>query len=375
MTPCCIAVIIPVFNAARTVAEAIRSVQANRVSDLRILAVDDGSNDHSAEIVASLAADDPRLALIRQPNGGIVAALNAALGRADAEFVARLDADDLSAPDRLSRQMEFLRSNPDVVAVSGAHVEIDAEGRPTGTVFRAPAPENLDTFAIPAREPQLTQPFMMARGAVLKRIGGYRAFPVSEDSDLYWRLLEHGRLAVLDEIVGSYRVHAASVSSASVRNGRLMAVCSQLAALSAQRRQARRPDLDLSPARLDALRGGASMAALLRTAGAGNADAEARWLRAASAAKLMELSGYRPYELEPEDARFIAGALSDLPRISGENLRELRKMRAATAARLLRLGRLGDAMALATPTLWPEIAARAGTGRLYWRKHAVRRPA
>src|SRR5699024_8370107 len=153
---------------------------------------------------------------------------------------------------------------------------------------------------------------------------------------------------------------AGSVSSASITNGRLMAVCSQIAALSAQRRRAGEPDVRLPGARLGRS-GESGMAGLLAIASKGLDPYAARWLRAASAAKLMELSGYRPYELESSDCRFISEAMADLPSVPVANKRDLGRMRAATAARLLRLGRVADALTLATPALWPEIAARAGS--------------
>lgn len=369
MTPGSVDLIIPVFNAAATLRDAIRSVQAQRYSPLRIIIVDDGSSDGSPDITSSLAVNDPRVVAVRRPNGGIAAAMNSGLEIAQAEFIARLDADDLCGPNRVSLQVAFLQQNAEVVAVGGAHREIDSAGRPTGCIFH-PAPiEDVDPWFIPAREPQLTQPFFMGRMSVLQSVGGFRALPVAEDSDLYWRLLERGRLANLDEILGSYRMHSASISSRSVHNGRLLAVCSQLAALSAQQRWTGRCDDALQ--NLERLQIGrrSSMAELVRTASRGLDSASARWLRAATAAKLMELSGYRPYELEPSDCRFIAAAMADLPPLGPANRKDLRKMRAATAARLLRLGRVRDVLSLATPDLWPEIAARAGTGRLYWHKN------
>ncbi len=364
-------VIIPAYNAESTISSALSSVLAQTARDLAVFVVDDGSTDRTAEIVACVARQDSRVHLERKENGGIVSALNRALSLGTAEFVARLDADDISAPDRHERQLRYLMENPDVAAISGAHREIDADGAPTGGVHHPPTTMIANPEWAPAKEPQLTQPFMAARRAALDAVGGYREFEVAEDSDLYWRLAEVGRLENLPDVVGSYRMHKDSISSASVENGRMMALCSQLAALSAVRRRKNRPDLTIERGRVARWRASGSLGGMVDMASADLRlePGEAGWLRTAVAGKLMELAGYRPYEITREDCRFMAAALDIPARLPQGNRRELAKMRAATAARLLRLRRAGDALALAGPALWPEVAARAATGRMYWKKH------
>lgn len=364
-------VIIPAYNAEATIASAVSSVLSQTASELIVFIVDDGSTDRTADIVTGLARQDRRVHLERKENGGIVSALNRGLSLGSAEFVARLDADDISAPDRHERQLQYLMAHPDVVAVSGAHHEIDEDGAPTGSVHHPPASLSLDPEWAPAREPQLTQPFMTARRAALEAVRGYRPLQVSEDSDLYWRLAELGRLENLGDVLGSYRMHTGSISGSSVENGRMMALCSQLAALSAVRRSKGRADLTFNSRQAPRWQAFGSLGGMVEAASSDLtlAPAEEGWLRAAVAGKLMELAGYRPYEITPTDCRFIAASLDTSVPLPGGNRRELAKMRAATAARLLRLGRAGDALSLAGPGLWPEVAARAATGRLYWTKH------
>lgn len=364
-------VIIPAFNAGGTVGEAIASVLSQTVPDLRVIVIDDGSTDDTVAVVNAFSARDERVLLISQANRGIVSALNAGLAVCRAPFVARLDADDLSEPDRHEKQLRHFAAHADVVAVSGAHREIRADGSPTGHVHAPAQPLLTDPAWAPAKEPQLTQPFFMVRRAVLEKAGGFRPLLVSEDSDLYWRLAEHGRLDNLPDILGSYRMHAGSISSASVVNGRLMALCSQLAALSAQRRRAGEADL-VFDAKAGAGWRGAQAAGKMLARAISDLDLrgdEAVWLRVAMAAKLMELAGYRPYELETEDCHFIADALADVPDLPEGNREDLARMQAATAARLLRMGRLTDARAVAPRTLWPQALVRAVTNRTYWKKH------
>lgn len=363
-------VIIPAYNAEATISSALSSVLSQTAAELSVFVVDDGSTDRTAEIVSSLARQDARVHLERTANGGIVPALNLALSLGSAEFVARLDADDLSAPDRHEKQLRYLMANPDVVAVSGAHREIDEDGVPTGTIHHPPAKMDTSPEWAPAKEPQLIQPFMAARRDALEAVGGYRPLRVSEDSDLYWRLAEKGRLENLPDVLGSYRMHRGSISSASVENGRMMALCSQLAALSAVRRSKGRADVTFDPGQAPRWRAAGALRAMVDAASADLRldPGEEGWLRVAVAGKLMELAGYRPYEIAPQDCHDIAAALDTPVPLPEGNRRDLAKMRAATAARLLRLGRAGDALSLAGPVLWPEMAARAASGRLYWTK-------
>ncbi len=366
-------VVIPAFNAAKTISAAVQSCLAQTAPNLRVIVVDDGSTDATALAVRSLACQDSRITLIRQPNSGIAAAMNTGIRAGNAPFVARLDADDLSDPDRHRLQLAHFARHPDLVALSGAHHEMAADGHDTGHVNAPPANLHADPDWLPAREPALTQPFAMVRRDALLRVGLYRPFPVSEDTDLYWRLSAIGRLANLPDILGTYRMHGGSVSGASIQGGRRMAICSQLAALSARRQRRHEPDLALTPESLRLLCGPLTLPSSLTTLRQALrlTAQEHAWLVPAVAAKLTELSGYRPYELDAADCVFIGSALLPHKLIAFRcDATEITRMRAATAARMLRLGRLRDAAILAKGD-WGRVIARAATGRLYWSKRTV----
>jgi len=103
-------VILPVFQAEATVGAAVRSILEGELTDLELIAVDDGSTDASAERVEAVARDDERVRLVRRPHGGVAAAANAAVAEARAPLIARMDADDVAHPQRLLRQVELLES-------------------------------------------------------------------------------------------------------------------------------------------------------------------------------------------------------------------------------------------------------------------------
>ena len=350
-------VLIPAWNAAGTLREAISSLQAQTFSDIRIVIVDDGSTDATPEILAELARQDNRIVVLRKPNGGIVEALNVGLRLCDSEFLARFDADDFCFPDRLEIQLAWLRSHPECVAVGGAVAHMDENGQPLTGLPQPGAPANADASSAPAREPYIVHPFLMARRASVVAAGGYRHVPLSEDSDLYWRLQEQGELTNLPDVLGRYRVHTASLSS-SIVNGRVMAVASQLGALSARRRRAGEADVAFAKGLHGELMSAGTLKAMCMVAERGLAAGEEEHLRIAAAAKLMELAGYRPYELEASDCAFIRAALPFARRLPVANQKSVMWHVTTTAARLIRKGRFAEAFALTPPGAYPKAAVR-----------------
>ncbi len=119
-----VSIITPCYNGERFLAETIESVLGQTYANWEMLIVDDGSRDHTADIAAGYAAKDPRIRLIRQPNGGTASARNNAMRRAEGRYIALLDADDLWEPDFLQRQLDFMRSKRAVcVCCSYRHID------------------------------------------------------------------------------------------------------------------------------------------------------------------------------------------------------------------------------------------------------------
>ena len=353
-------VLIPVFNAAATLESALASIQNQTLQAIRMVVVDDGSTDETPRILERTAAEDSRVLVVRQPNGGIVAALNMGLAACTAEFIARHDADDLASPSRLAEQLAFMDENAGCIAVGGSARHIDGEGRVLATVARFDPPEKADPARAPAREPYLLHPFMMVRRLDLVEAGGYRYVYHAEDADLYWRLQEQGALHNTPEFQGYYRMHAASISGKSIENGRLMSLYSQLAAISAMRRRSGREDLTFDRAGQERARERSeSLASLHQIASEQLDPAEADHLQISMSGKLLELCGYRPYDLDRQDCKFLReAALSRWSALPREDRRYLNRMYSGTAARLLRAGRVREAMLLAFPRTWPTIIAR-----------------
>ena len=357
--PPIIDVVIPVFNGAETVESAVTSIQAQTLRDIRIIVVNDGSTDGTQAIVERMAAADGRVVPINRPNGGIVDALNAGLAACTADLVARHDADDLAVPDRFEKQLEWLRRHPECSAVSGSVIHIDEAGRELGPMVEMSSPDRANALAYPQQEPYLIHPFLMMRRAAVAAVGGYRHVFHAEDTDLYWRLQEQGQLANMPDLLGRYRIHGQSVTSVSTLNGRVAAMSSQLAGISALRRRAGRPDLAFPKSALAEYAQARTLKGIVRLGSRGLDPDEAARLAASTSAKLLELSGYRPYELDAQDGSFIrASIMRALPSMAPDDRTVCIRMLSGTAARLAARGHVAAALRMAPVKLYPLVAAR-----------------
>ena len=112
MTAPLISVVLPVFNGGAYLERAVRSVLIQDHADFELIAIDDGSRDESLAVLRGLERRDPRMRVIARDNRGLVYTLNEGLALAQAPFVARMDADDISYPTRFSRQVAAFRRNP-----------------------------------------------------------------------------------------------------------------------------------------------------------------------------------------------------------------------------------------------------------------------
>lgn len=198
-----VSVIMPVYNAAPFVEEAVRSVLDQSIGDVEVVVVDDGSTDRSAQVVTGI--NDARIKLIRQENRGVAHALNAALSITSAPYIARLDADDASLPDRLKHQLERFEREPSLSILGGWSVITDAEGKPLREQHQ-PLTDAAIRFALLFDTPFVSSSVMFTRTAA-ERAGGFDPGPdVHDDWDMWSRLCRQGRAANLPEVLVRYRV-------------------------------------------------------------------------------------------------------------------------------------------------------------------------
>lgn len=212
-----VSVLLPVYNAQRYVATAIESVLTQSFDDFELILIDDGSMDHSLGILREFEQRDDRVRVISRPNTGIVGALNDGLAAARGEFIARMDADDLSLPARFQMQVQFLREHLECVLVGSRVMLIDPDGSPICEWAKETTHEEIDGGHLALRWP-VVHPAVMMRRDVLNQVGGYRKqYNTLEDLDLFLRLAEQGRLANLPVVLLHYRQHFGSTCFS--RNG------------------------------------------------------------------------------------------------------------------------------------------------------------
>lgn len=209
MVPPCVSVLMPVRNGGSYCEAAIQSILGQTFHDFEFIIIDDGSTDETGQLIERYRLIDSRVRVHSQAGQGLVAALNRGLSLARGRYIARMDADDVSLPDRLALQVAFMESHP-AVGICGTWIE--TFGTPQAAVRRYPS----DGAVISAWllfESVLAHPSVIMRKEVLARHGlSYdAAVPHAEDYDLWVRAGRHTGLANIPEVLVRYRMHPQQV--------------------------------------------------------------------------------------------------------------------------------------------------------------------
>ncbi|KMS55096.1 glycosyl transferase [Novosphingobium barchaimii LL02] len=227
-----VSVILPCYNGEIYLREAVQSILDQTLADFELIVVDDGSTDGSPAILQDMAGKDARIRVVTQPNGGIVAALNTAIEHAQGQYIARMDADDVSFPERLAFQASYLDQHPDVVLVGGYAVG-DRNPTPASTRTTGGRHASTDLSVFPPRVAVSMHPLIMMRAAALRAMGGYRSdYRHAEDYDLFIRASAHGRIENPPVDVLFYRRHEGAISIGNVEEQERSAVRAELDAIA-----------------------------------------------------------------------------------------------------------------------------------------------
>jgi glycosyltransferase involved in cell wall biosynthesis len=207
-----VSVILPAYNAASFIGEAVGSLLAQTFQDFEALVIDDGSTDETYQIVETL--HDPRIRLLRNPtNLGLVASLNRGIEASAAALIARMDADDWSAPDRLATQVEWLERYPRLGVLSCYYETFDTR-HPVLDTIDLPVSDAEVRYDLYAKSHCFCHPAALLRREALDQCGGYKPkwFP-AEDRELWMRMLETWHGANVPRVLHRMRHHATSVTS------------------------------------------------------------------------------------------------------------------------------------------------------------------
>ncbi|MEP0392203.1 MAG: glycosyltransferase family A protein [Erythrobacter sp.] len=209
-----ITVLMTVFNGERYLMEAVDSILAQTMPNFELLVIDDQSTDSTVEILTTYAALDDRVRVLRNiENSGPYPSANIGLAQARAPLIARMDADDICAPDRLERQLTFMEKSPNCMLVGGGYRSIDGHGKQN--FIR----HNAMDFATCAFVTRLRMPMVHPSFCFRVKLPDgtpvryNEDIPIAGDYALAAGLAARGKIASLNAILVDYRMHAANISS------------------------------------------------------------------------------------------------------------------------------------------------------------------
>lgn len=206
-----VSVILPVYNGENYLMEAVESILGQTYGDFELIAINDGSKDSTAALLDTVS--DPRVRVVHQENMGLALTLNKGIGLARGEYIARQDADDISRPERLARQVEYMDEHPRC-GLLGTWSVIHEDRVPTSRQHRHPCSNGELQFRL-LFDSFFVHSSVMIRRTALDRAGLYPTDPERnppEDFDLWLRIARDHELANLPEPLLVYRELPGSIS-------------------------------------------------------------------------------------------------------------------------------------------------------------------
>jgi hypothetical protein len=234
-----VSVVMVIRDIERFLAEAIESILSQSFRDFEFIIVDFGSTDKSKDIAACYAAKDSRIRLSEISPCGYIAAKIAACLLPKSRYIAIQDADDVSLPERLKAEVDFMEKHPQVGLLGGAVQWIDSQGNFLTSADDYPTEDHEIRSVLKARNAFWHPTVLILREAYL-RAGGYRVpSSPSDDYDLWLRISEHYQCANLKQVVLKYRIHPQQLS---LRMRKQQILCVLAAQASASLRAAGKQD-------------------------------------------------------------------------------------------------------------------------------------
>jgi glycosyltransferase involved in cell wall biosynthesis len=205
-----ISIILPVFNTDKYLQQSIESILNQTFTDFELIIIDDGSTDNSLKIIQSF--DDNRIKIIQnQTNQGISTSLNKSIDLAQGKYIARMDADDISMPERLKKQVAFLEKNPTIDLVGSSVEFIDAYDNSKNSFdIRDYNQEMLDCLLIFTCP--IYHPTIMCKSELLRQFKYDKFYEGLEDWELWTRIIETKNIINLPDVLLKYRLHEQNIS-------------------------------------------------------------------------------------------------------------------------------------------------------------------
>jgi glycosyltransferase involved in cell wall biosynthesis len=208
---CEVAVIIPTYNCAASLAEAIESVLAQTYRAFRIFVIDDGSTDATPQVLQPYS---DRCVCLWQPNAGAAAARNRGILESSSKYIAFLDADDLWHRSKLERQVDLLNRNPEVGLVCSDFAMVSATQHVGSQFARSRVPEDGRVFAHLLQDCFVSTPCVVLRRQALDEVGIFNeSLTVCEDMNLWLRIASRWKIAAIREVLVTVRRRSESLSA------------------------------------------------------------------------------------------------------------------------------------------------------------------
>ena len=219
-----------VYNGETWLEESIQSILNQSLTAIEFIIINDGSQDRSLEIINRYALLDNRIVVINKSNSGLADSLNQGIILARGEWIARIDADDISEPNRLQKQYELAQSDTDLILIGSNKIQIDRYGRPIA-YFTYPLSHNRILRNILYKKKFFPHSSAFYRTSTVKQIGGYRTrIKRAQDLDLWLRLSELGKLGCIGQPLVKIRSHLGQISYEE--QGRRQIINSRVAIIS-----------------------------------------------------------------------------------------------------------------------------------------------
>ncbi|MBJ2126446.1 glycosyltransferase [Flavobacterium sp. IB48] len=208
-----VTVVLPCYNAELYVEEAVRSIINQTYSNLEILLLDDCSTDGTSSILSMLAEEDKRVRIIRnEENLKLIKTLNKGIDEAKGSFIARMDADDISLPERIEKQIDYMISHPEVDLCGTNYSIIDGEGNEIQRKVIIPLNSEEIARALLFTCP-IGHPTVLFRKEKIQNLGKYDEKMINiEDYELWLRISLNGQIVNLPEPLLKYRWHGENIS-------------------------------------------------------------------------------------------------------------------------------------------------------------------
>lgn len=206
-----VTVLMPVYNGEKYLSESIDSILDQTFLDYEFIIINDGSTDGTSEILRNYSLKDKRIKLHHQSNQGVISALNKGLELARGKYIARMDADDVSLPDRFAKQVDFLETHPEVGVLGTGVRFMDGCGN-TSDTLQFPTQHGVLRWCLCFFSP-IVHPTVMMRRQIIEQAGGYaESMMIAEDYDLWRRLSCVTRLSNLKDVLLHFRKHDMNVT-------------------------------------------------------------------------------------------------------------------------------------------------------------------